>query len=142
MKFNSNEIEGIIPHRYPLLLVDKIVDGEEGKWAKGIKNVTRNEEFFNGHFSQRHVMPGVLIIEALAQVGAIALLSKDEHKGKIALFAGIQKARFYQPVVPGDTLLLECRLERIRGSIGYGTATAKVGEEVVAKANLTFALDG
>ena len=101
MQYNSNEIAQIIPHRYPFALVDRIVDGEEGKWAKGIKCVTVNEPFFQGHFPQYHVMPGVLILEALAQVGAVALLSMPENRGKIAFFGGIKNARFRRQVSPG-----------------------------------------
>ncbi|MDL2310662.1 3-hydroxyacyl-ACP dehydratase FabZ [Peptostreptococcaceae bacterium OttesenSCG-928-C18] len=138
MKFNSNEIEQIIPHRYPFLLVDKIVDGKEGEWAKGIKCVTMNEPFFQGHFPRYKVMPGVLIIEALAQVGAVALLSLEEFKGKIALFGGIKNAKFKKQVTPGDVLELECKLTKRRGNIGFGEAVAKVEGEVVTVADLTF----
>ena len=140
MKLNSNEIEKILPHRYPFLLVDKIIDGEEGIWAGGIKNVTRNEYFFQGHFPQYHVMPGVLIIEALAQVGGIALLSLEENRGKIALFAGIKSAKFKREVIPGDQLYLECKLKRQLGSIGFGSAIAKVDNEICCTADLTFAI--
>ena len=137
---NSNEIQKIIPHRYPMLLVDKIVDLEVGRKAVGIKGVTANEPFFQGHFPEYHVMPGVLIIEALAQVGAVALLSEEKFKGKIALFAGIKNAKFRKQVVPGDTLRLECELTRIKGPIGVGIATAYVEDEVAATAELTFAI--
>lgn len=140
MQLNSNEIKEIIPHRYPFLMVDRIIDGEEGKWAKGIKNVSQNEEYFNGHFPDHHVMPGVLIIEALAQVGAISILSLEENKGKIAFFAGIKNARFRRQVVPGDQIVLECTLEKMRGSIGIGKAVAKVDGEICASGELTFAI--
>ena len=140
MKYNSNEIEEIIPHRYPFLLVDKIIDGEIGKWAKGVKNVTRNEEFFNGHFPDYHVMPGVLIIEALAQVGAVSILADNEYRGRLALFAGIKNARFFRQVVPGDSIILECSLERIRSNIGFAKAKASVDGEKVCEADLIFAL--
>lgn len=140
MKLNSNEIKEIIPHRYPFLMVDRIIDGEAGKWAKGIKNVSQNEEYFNGHFPEHHVMPGVLIIEALAQVGAISILSLEENKGKIAFFAGIKSARFRREVLPGDQIVLECSLEKMRGNIGIGKAVAKVDGEICAKAELTFAI--
>ncbi len=140
MNLNSNEIQKIIPHRYPFLLVDKITDGEEGVWAKGIKNVSVNEYFFQGHFPQHHVMPGVLIIEALSQVGAVAILSKEENRGKIAFFAGIKKARFRKEVLPGDQLILECKLERQVGNIGFGKAIAKLGDEIACTAELTFAI--
>lgn len=140
MKLNSNEIERILPHRYPFLLVDKIIDGEPGQWAKGIKNVTRNEHLFSGHFPGHHIMPGVLILEALAQVGAVAVLSLEENQGKIPFFAGIKSARFKRPVVPGDQLVLECKLERTFGTIGFGKAVAKVDGEVCCMAELTFAI--
>lgn len=140
MKLNSNEIEKILPHRYPFLLVDKIIDGEPGSWAKGIKNVSVNEEFFQGHFPGHHVMPGVLIIEALSQVGAIALLSLPENKGKLAFFAGIRSAKFKKQVLPGDQLHLECRLERQLGGIGFGVGIAKVNGEVCCSAELAFAI--
>lgn len=140
MKLSSNEIENIIPHRYPFLLVDKIIDGEIGKWAKGLKSVTVNEHFFQGHFPGHHVMPGVLIIEALAQVGAVAILSLEENKGKIVFFAGIKSARFKKEVVPGDQLLLECSLEKQKGNIGFGKATAYVDGEIACQAELTFAI--
>ncbi|QQK08140.1 3-hydroxyacyl-ACP dehydratase FabZ [Miniphocaeibacter halophilus] len=138
MEYNINEIEKIIPHRYPFLLVDKIIDGKEGEWAKGIKCVTANEPFFQGHFPGYKVMPGVLIIEALAQVGAVALLTIDEFKGKIALFGGIKKAKFKRQIIPGDVLELECRLTKRRGNVGFGEAIAKVGDQVAVTAELTF----
>lgn len=141
MKYNSNEIEEIIPHRHPFLFVDKIIDGEVGKWAKGVKNVTRNEEFFNGHFPEYHVMPGVLIIEALAQVGAVAMLSHPDYSGRLAFFAGIKNVRFFRQVVPGDSMILLCSLENIRSNIGFAKAIATVDEEKVAEADLIFALD-
>lgn len=140
MQYNSNEIQNIIPHRYPFQLVDKIIEGEEGKWAKGIKCVSVNELFFCGHFPSEHIMPGVLIIEALAQVGAIALLSQDENKGKIALFAGIKNAKFRGIVKPGDVLHLNCKLTKIRGSIGVGEACATVDDKVVCECELMFAI--
>ncbi len=140
MKYNSNEIQNIIPHRYPFQLIDRIVDGEEGKWAKGIKCVSVNEMYFCGHFPEKHVMPGVLMIEALAQVGAVALLSKEEHKGKLAFFAGIKNAKFRGIVEPGDTIELFCELSKQRGSIGVGNAKATVNEKVVCEAEIMFAL--
>ena len=138
MELNSNQIQEIIPHRYPFLLVDRIIGGEEGKGAIGIKAVTANEMHFLGHFPEHHVMPGVLIIEALAQVGAVALLSKDEFKGKIAFFGGIKEAKFRRQVVPGDVLRLEVELTKLRGRIGVGEAKAYVGEELACSATLTF----
>ena len=140
MQYNSNEIAQIIPHRYPFALVDRIVDGEEGKWAKGIKCVTVNEPFFQGHFPQYHVMPGVLIVEAMAQVGGVALLSMPENKGKLALFGGIKNARFRRQVVPGDVLEIECTLTKMKGPVGIGEAKAMVDGQVAATAELTFAL--
>ena len=106
MELNSNQIQEILPHRYPFLLVDRILECEPGKMAKGIKCVSANEMHFLGHFPQKHVMPGVLIIEALAQTGAVVLLMEEENKGKIALFGGIKNARFRKQVVPGDVLEL------------------------------------
>ena len=140
MELNSNQIQEIIPHRYPFLLVDRITDYEPGKYAKGIKCVTANEMQFCGHFPQQHVMPGVLIIEALAQTGAIAILSEEENKGKIAFFGGIKNARFKKQVIPGDVLELECELTARKGPIGYGKATAKVDGKIAVTAELTFAI--
>ncbi|PLX32113.1 MAG: 3-hydroxyacyl-[acyl-carrier-protein] dehydratase FabZ [Clostridiales bacterium] len=137
---NSNQIMEIIPHRYPFLLIDRIDEIEEGISAKGIKNVTANEYFFQGHFPGEHVMPGVLVIEALAQVGAVAILSLPKNKGKTAYFGGIKKARFKRKVIPGDTLTLETRIVKSKGSIGFGEAVAKVGDEVAVEAELTFAI--
>ena len=140
MKYNSDEIAKILPHRYPFALVDRIVDGEEGKWAKGIKCVTVNEPFFQGHFPQYHVMPGVLIVEAMAQVGGVALLSMPENKGKLALFGGIKNARFRRQVTPGDVLEITCTLTKMKGPVGIGEAKAMVDGQVAATAELTFAL--
>ena len=140
MELNSNQIQEIIPHRYPFLLVDKITDFEPGQWAKGIKCVTANEMHFMGHFPQEHIMPGVLIIEALAQVGAVAILSLEENKGKIALFGGIKEARFKGQVRPGDVLEMETEIIRRKGPVGIGSAVAKVDGKIVAKAELTFAI--
>lgn len=137
---NSNQIQQIIPHRYPMLLVDKITEYEVGKRAVGIKSVTANEPFFVGHFPDYHVMPGVLIIEALAQVGAVALLSEEDNKGKIAFFGGIKKAKFRRQVVPGDQLELECEMTRRLGPAGVGKAVAKVDGQVVCEAELTFVI--
>ncbi|MDP4171691.1 MAG: 3-hydroxyacyl-ACP dehydratase FabZ [Bacillota bacterium] len=134
------QIKEIIPHRYPFLLVDKILELEEGQKAVGIKNVTANEEFFNGHFPDYPVMPGVLIVEALAQVGAVAMLIKEENKGRLAFFAGIDSCRFKKQVKPGDQLRLEVEIIRLRGPIGKGKAVATVDGEIACEAEITFAL--
>ena len=134
------EIQEIIPHRYPFLLIDKIESFEPGKSAIGYKNVTINEYFFQGHFPEEPVMPGVLIIEALAQVGAVAILSKEEFKGKLAYFAGINKAKFRKKVVPGDVLRLEVEIIKTKGPIGIGRAIATVDGRKAAEAELTFAI--
>ncbi len=136
--FNSNQIQEIIPHRYPFILVDKIVELEEGIRAVGIKNVTVNEYFFQGHFPQEHVMPGVLIVEALAQVGAVVLLKKEENLGKIAYFAGINNCKFRRKVIPGDTLSLEIEIIKSRANFGVGKAVAKVDGKVACEAELSF----
>lgn len=140
MELNSNQIQEILPHRYPFQLVDKVTDYEPGKWAKGIKCVSVNEMQFCGHFPQEHVMPGVLVIEALAQVGAIAILSEEENKGKIAFFAGIKNARFKKQIKPGDVIEMECELIDRKGPIGYGKAVAKVDGKVAVTAEHTFAV--
>lgn len=131
------EIMNIIPHRYPFLLIDKVIKIEENK-ITAIKNVTANEYYFQGHFPTEPVMPGVLIIESLAQAGAVALLSKDEFKGKIAYFAGINNAKFRRKVVPGDTLRLEVELTKIRGKAGVGYGIAYVDDKKVCEVELTF----
>ena len=140
MKYNSDEIAKILPHRYPFALVDRIVDGEEGKWAKGIKCVSANEPFFQGHFPQYHVMPGVLIIEALAQVGAVAVLSMPEHRGKIGFLGAIKNARFRRQVTPGDVLELTCTITRQKANIAQAEAVATVNGQEAVTAELTFAL--
>ncbi len=134
------EIKDIIPHRYPFLLIDRILEVEEGKKAAGLKNVTGNEDFFNGHFPGYPVMPGVLIVEALAQVGAVAMLKKEENKGRLAFFAGIDKCRFKRQVVPGDQLKLEVEMTRVRGAMGKGKGIATVDGELVCETELMFAL--
>lgn len=141
MQLNSNQIAELLPHRYPFALVDRITDFESGAWAKGIKCVSVNEQFFCGHFPQEHVMPGVLILEALAQVGAVAILSIPENKGKIALFGGVKNARFKRKVVPGDVLELECTLTQRRGPVGIGSCKASVNGEPACTAELIFAIE-
>ena len=140
LPLDVRDIRRIIPHRYPILLVDRIVELEPGKRAVGLKNVTTNEWFFEGHFPDNPIMPGVLIIEALAQTGAVAALSADEFKGKLGLFAGIDGVRFRRQVVPGDQLRLEVEMDRLRRGIGRASAKATVEGETAAEGRLTFAL--
>jgi 3-hydroxyacyl-[acyl-carrier-protein] dehydratase len=137
---DSVAIQKILPHRFPFLLVDRVIELEVGKRAVGIKNVTINEHFFQGHFPQYPVMPGVLIVEALAQTGGIALGTMDEYKGRIAFFAGIDNVRFKRQVKPGDTLRLEVELTQLRRSIGTASALATVDGEVACKGDIMFAL--
>lgn len=138
--YTAQEIMNIIPHRYPFLLVDTIEELEPGMRALGKKCVSVNEPFFQGHFPGNPVMPGVLIIEALAQVGAVAMLSQPEFQGRTAYFAGIEKARFRQKVVPGDVLMLETEIIKVKGPVGIGKATARVNDKVAAQAELTFSI--
>ncbi len=135
-----DEIQTIIPHRAPFLLIDRVDELEPGVFAKGVKMVSGNEFYFQGHFPQEKVMPGVLIIEALAQMGAVALLSLEENKGKIAYFGGINQAKFKKKVVPGDALELETRIVKSKGSIGIGEAIARVNGKIAVKAELVFAI--
>lgn len=137
---DAQEIQAIIPHRYPFLLVDRIIEIEYGVRAVGIKNVTINEPFFQGHFPGYPVMPGVLIVEALAQVGAVSLLGMEEHKGKLAFFAGIDGVRFKRQVRPGDTLTLEVEMGRMRRGVGTGSAKATVDGELAVRGELMFAV--
>ena len=133
------EIRALIPHRYPFLLVDRVDELEPGVRAVGIKNVTQNEPFFEGHFPEYPVMPGVLIIEAMAQVGAVGVMAVEEYRQKLALFAGIDGVRFRRQVVPGDVLRMEVEISRLKGQIGRGKGRATVDGERVCEADLMFA---
>nr|WP_294466929.1 3-hydroxyacyl-ACP dehydratase FabZ [uncultured Anaerofustis sp.] len=139
--YNSNDIQKIIPHRYPFLLVDTIEEIIDDTTIIGKKCVSANEMQFMGHFPEKHVMPGVLMIEALAQTGAVLLLSKEENKGKIAVLAGVNKIRFKRQVIPGDTLTLKVELTKMKAGIGFANATALVGDEVAVKGEIMFAVD-
>ena len=140
MELNIDQIEAILPHRYPFLLVDKITECVPGQSARGIKCVTANEPFFQGHFPGFKVMPGVLLIEALAQVGAVAILTEEESRGKLAFLGRVKDARFKRQVVPGDVVELECRLTKRKGPIGVGECVATVDGETAVTAELTFAI--
>jgi 3-hydroxyacyl-[acyl-carrier-protein] dehydratase len=139
LPLGSAEIRDLIPHRYPFLLVDRIEELEPGVRAVGIKNVTQNEPFFEGHFPDYPVMPGVLVVEAMAQVGAVGVMAGGEHKDKLALFAGIDGVRFRRQVLPGDVLRMEVEIERLKGRVGRGRGRATVGDERVCEAELMFA---
>lgn len=136
---DTQKIKEIIKHRYPFLLVDKILELEEGKRAVGIKNVTVNEEFFNGHFPHYPVMPGVLIVEALAQVSAVVMLTKEGNQGRLGLLAGIDNCRFKRQVKPGDQLRLEVEITRLKGPIGKGKGIATVDGELACEVEILFA---
>ena len=136
----ARDIQKIIPHRYPMLLIDPVIELEAAKRAVAIKNVTRNEWFFEGHFPQHPIMPGVLIVEALAQTGAVAALSAEQFHGKLGLFRWHRRRALPPPGHPGDQLRLEVTLDRIRGPVGKATATATVDGEVAASGTLTFAM--
>ena len=137
---NIREIQEILPHRHPFLLLDYIEDYEPGQYAIGYKCVSYREEYFAGHFPGEPVMPGVLILEALAQVGAVAILSVEENKGKTAFFGGVDNVRFRRKVVPGDVLTLTCEIIRTRGNVGVGTALASVNGERAVTAEMTFVI--
>lgn len=137
---DSTEIQKIIPHRYPMLLIDRVEELEPGKMAVAKRNVTIHEEVFNGHFPSNPVLPGALIVESLAQTGAVALLSAPEFKGKTAYFGGIQSAEFRKVVRPGDSMRLEVELTKVRGNIGEGKGIATVDSEKACTADLTFVI--
>ena len=140
MELDSQQIQAIIPHRPPFLLVDRILEMEQGKRAVGLKNFTIGEPFFQGHFPGNPIVPGVLIVEALAQVGAVAILSVPENRNKVVYFAAIDGFRFRRPVTPGDSIRLEVAIARLRGKVGKGVAKATLGEAIVAQGELTFVL--
>ena len=140
LPLEAADIMRIIPHRYPVLLIDRVIELEPGKRVVAIKNLTNNEPQFTGHFPGRPIMPGVLMVEALAQAGAVAVLSLPEYRGKLALFAGIDECRFKRTVVPGDTLRLEVTLEKLRGVFGRGQAVATVDGEVAVTATISFVI--
>ena len=137
---NIKEIKEILPHRYPFLMIDRVEEVVEGKSAKGYKNITINENFFNGHFPDYPVMPGVLILEALAQMGAICILSMEDFKGKIGFLVGADKVRWKKQVVPGDKLDLEIEIIRLKGSIGIGKGKATVDDKLVCEGEIMFAI--
>ena len=141
MPFGRTEIEAILPHREPFLLIDEVLELDPGKRVVARKTVRAEEWYLTGHFPGRPVMPGVLIVEAMAQTGAVAVLSEEDNRGRMALFAGIDNVRFKRIVEPGDTLELTCELERVRGPIGRGAASARVDGELAARGTLTFAVE-
>ncbi|MHB0912504.1 MAG: 3-hydroxyacyl-ACP dehydratase FabZ [Armatimonadota bacterium] len=136
------QIRAVLPHRYPFLLVDRILELEPGSRAVGLKNVTINEEFFDGHFPGHAVMPGVLVLEAMAQVGGVLLLSMTGNEGKLAYFGGMDKVRFRKPILPGDTLITEVELVKNRGGVGKVKVTGRVNGAVAAEGEFIFALVG
>ena len=136
----TTEIMKIIPHRHPFLLIDKVEDYVPGEYAIAYKNFTYDEYFFRGHFPEYPIVPGVITVEALAQTGAVAILSREDFKGKIAVFAGIDKCKFKAAVVPGDTVRLETRITAVKGPVGLGEAVATVNGKVAVQATLKFAI--
>lgn len=140
MTLNIEEIKEILPHRAPFLLVDKIIDMEPFEYATGIKNVTYNEPQFHGHFPERPVMPGVLLLEAMAQVGGICMLYPEEHRGKLPFFAAMDNVKFKRPVVPGDQVVMKAVVTKVRGNFGTVHAEAFVEEQLAVKADFTYAL--
>ena len=141
LPLDKSAIEAILPHRDPFLLIDEVLELEPGRKVVARKTVREDEWYLAGHFPGRPVMPGVLIVEAMAQTGAVAVLSEEENRGKLALFAGIDNVRFKRIVEPGDELELTCELERVRGPIGRGASTARVDGELAARGTLTFAIE-
>ena len=139
--FGKDAIESILPHRDPFLLIDEVTELEPGRRVVARRSVNADDWWFRGHFPERPVMPGVLIVEAMAQTGAIAVLVEEENRGKIAFFAGIDDCRFKRIVEPGDVLELRCELERVRGPIGRGKAEARVDGQLACRATLTFAVE-
>lgn len=140
MEINAKELLSILPHRYPFLLVDRVLEVEPGQRVVAIKSVTINEPFFPGHFPGEPIMPGVLIIEMMAQAGGVMLLILEENRNKLAYLAGVEKARFRKPVLPGDTITAEVTMLRSRSNMGWVKASARVGEKVVCEAELAFAI--
>ena len=141
LPFGREVIESILPHRAPFLLLDEVTELEAGRRVVARREVRRDDWWFPGHFPERPVMPGVLIVEAMAQAGAVAVLIEEENRGKIAFFAGIDDCRFKRVVEPGDTLTLACEIDIVRGPVGRGKATAQVGDALAARATLTFAVE-
>ncbi len=139
--FGTDVIESILPHRAPFLLLDEVIELDAGRRVVALRKVNADDWWFAGHFPGRPVMPGVLIVEAMAQAGAVAVLIEEENRGRIAFFAGIDDCRFKRIVEPGDTLTLTCEIETVRGPIGRGKATAHVGGELAARGTLTFAVE-
>lgn len=137
---DTNQIKALIPHRYPFLLVDRVTELNPGKSAKGYKNVSCNEEFFNGHFPEKPIMPGVLIVEALAQLGCISILALEANKGALGLFTGIESCKFRQMVVPGDKLEMEVEMLKMRGPLGKAKGVAMVDGKIACEAEISFAI--
>ncbi|QWB96540.1 3-hydroxyacyl-ACP dehydratase FabZ [Mycoplasmatota bacterium] len=140
MKLNKEEIKKIIPHRDPFLLVDEIIELKSMDYAIGIKQLTGKEYYFEGHFPGKPVMPGVIILESIAQVGAVIILSAEKFAGKIAYFTGVKNAKFRKSVVPGDRLELKCTMTKVKGVFGFGRAEAFVGNDLVCEADISFAI--